>query len=167
MEGFREAKSPTALRGKRRKHLIRLPVGQSPSPQGEGFDGAPTAMGSRPTEGGKQWRAHITADYLCLRRVTFRIDGKSPKGDRGLRPPGPQGDKKNASLLLEGAGKRRWSGGWLRNAACCGRKFLRHILRGATGAVPRSVYWHFEVIAVIREMGVANLLLGQTDVSDR
>ena len=28
---------------------------------------------------------------LCLRRVTFRIDGKSPKGDRGLRPPGPVG----------------------------------------------------------------------------
>ena len=134
-----------------------------PSPQGEGLDGAMRA--SRCYECGNRWRAHITADYLCLRRVTFRIDGKSPKGDRGLRPPGPQGDKKNASLLLEGAGKRRWSGGWLRNAACCGRKFLRHLLRGATGAVPRSVNWHFEVIAVIREMVVANLLLGQTDVS--
>ena len=47
------------------------------------------------------------------------------KGDRGLRPPGPRGDKKNASLLLEGAGERRWSGGLLHNAACCGGKFLR------------------------------------------
>ena len=59
------------------------------------------------------------------------------KGDRGLRPPGPQGDKKNAPLLLERAGKRRWSGGWLRNAACRGGKY-NEVLSSGTEQVPRG-----------------------------